>query len=128
MAAAQAQAAERGQIYREEYWQATVGNREKLPLEGQAKEMVEAARKASRIKNERDGRPKWRGEKTQEGWPTQRLIKWAGKVLTDFRRDMERVEWQGEGEREAEEAALGVSLAKWLGVDKPPEQRVSYKV
>ena len=31
----------------EEYWQATVGNREKLPLEGQAKEMVEAARKAS---------------------------------------------------------------------------------
>ena len=55
----------------------------------------------------------------QQKWPTQRLTKWAEEVLTEYRRHLSKEGWQGEADREAGEAKMGQSLARWLGSNKP---------
>ena len=54
----------------------------------------------------------------------------AGKELTMSRRDIELEfgdihDWR---QREEAERRMGDSLLKWLGLDRPPQQRVRHKV
>ena len=68
--------------------------------------------------------------KGQGRWQAKKLLEWAAKELTTSRRDIELElgdiqDWRQKGEMERR---MGDSLLKWLGLDKPPHQRVKHKV
>ena len=89
--------------------------------------MLGAARTARRLRD-----PGWRGEKGQGRRQAKTLLEWAAKELTMSRssRDLELEfggiqDWR---QREEAERRMGDSLLKWLGLDKPPQQRIKHKV
>ena len=70
------------------------------------------------------------GEKGQGRWQAKKLLGWAAKELIMSRRDIELEfgdiqDWR---QREEMERRMGDSLLKWLGLDKPPQQRVRHKM
>ena len=108
------------------HWEESTGlGRESKVLPEEAVGMLEAARTASRLRD-----PGWCGEKGQGRWQAKKLLEWAAKELTMSRRDIELEfgdiqDWR---QREEMERRMGDSLLKWLGLDKPPQQRVRHKM
>ena len=94
-------------------------------LPAEAMGMLEAARTARRLRE-----PGWCGEKGQGRWQAKALLEWAAKELALSRRelDLQFGDIQDWAQREAMERRMGDSLLKWLGLNKPPEQRVRHKV
>ena len=86
--------------------------------------MLEAARTVRRLRD-----PGWCGEKGQGRWQAKKLLEWAAKelIMTMSRRDIELEfgdiqDWR---QRKEVERKMWDSLLKWLGLDKPPQQRSS---
>ena len=108
------------------HWKESTGlGRESKVLPEGAVGMLEAARTARRLRD-----PGWCGEKGQGRWQAKKLLEWAAKELTVCRRDteLEFGDIQDWRQREEAERRMGDSLLKWLGLDKPPQQRVRHTV
>ena len=86
--------------------------------------MLEAARTGKRLRD-----PGWCGEKGQGRWQAKKPLEWAAKELTMSRRDIALEFGDIRDWRQTEEAGrtMGDTLLKWLGLDKPPHQRVRHK-
>ena len=74
----------------EEYWPASVGNAKKLPLTGRRGEGYGRGCKEGDEADEAG--VKGRRDVAQQEWPTQRLIKWAEKMVTEYRHVQETAE------------------------------------
>ena len=106
------------------HWKASVGQGDSAQeLSAEGKEMLEAGRRCIRMRL-----PGWKGLAAQRKWPVQRLLNWARDELSTMRRkiEMEDYDEDREEERLKQEQAMGVSLRKWLGFDRPLRQRVRY--
>jgi hypothetical protein len=99
--------------------------RESKVLPEKAMGMLEAAKIARRLRE-----PGWCGEKGQGRWQAKKLLEWAAKELATSRRDLELQygDIQDWAQREAMERRMDDSLLRWLGLDRPPRQRVRHKV
>ena len=101
-----------------------LGQKGRVLPEG-ALSMLEAARTTRRLRE-----PGWCGEEGQGRLQAKALLEWAVKELTLSRRDLDLQfgDVQDWARREAMERRMGDSLLRWLGLDRPPEQRVRHTV
>ena len=107
-------------------WKESTGlGRESKVLSEEAMGMLEAARTARRLRE-----PGWCGEKGQGRWQAKKLLGWAAKELATSRRHLKLQygDIQDWTQREEMERRMDDSLLRWLGLDRPPQQRVRHKV
>ena len=99
--------------------------REGRVLPEEAMGMLEAVRTARRLKE-----PGWCDGKGQGRWQAKKLLGWAAKELATSRRHLKLQygDIQDWTQREEMERRMGDSLLRWLGLDRPPQQRVRHKV